>query len=363
MSQGMIARGHRAKIITVGGSPMPPGADWVDPCGVPVKMFGESWPARYRDYIFALGVGWTLWKERKNYQVAYFLMQGIHLLTGLLVARLLGKAIVMKFSCSSLVALMTSSMTGRLSLYFLREWADRILILNPGMVEECRQVDFDLNKVSWMPNPVDTNEFKPCTPAEKIEIRNRLGLPAEAPIIVFVGRLDHQKKIPWMLGAFKKVVAERPDTILAMVGDGPLREQIHALVDELGLKRNVVFTGRLPMSGVLEWLKLSDLTTLVSEVEGLPCSLIEAMAAGLPPVVSTIPAHTQLINHEEHGLLTELGNEESIAAGLLRLVNDEPLRLRLGQKARERMIAEFSTPQVVVCYEKLFNEVLGSPNN
>ena len=337
---------------------MPPGRDWVDSCGVPVRMFGESWPERYRGYVFALGVGWTLWAERKNYQVAYFLMQGIHLLTGLLIARLLGKAIVMKFSGSSLVAVMASSMTGRLSLFLLRKWADRILILNSGMLEECRQVGFDLSKVSWMPNPVDTNEFKPCTPAEKIEKRIQLGLPIEAPIIVFVGRLDYPKKIPSMLGAFQKVIAQRPDTILAIVGDGPLREQIHALVDELGLKRNVVLTGRLPMSGVLEWLQLSDLTTLVSEVEGLSCSLIEAMAAGLPAVVSAIPANTQLIAHEENGLLTELGNEESIAAALLRIVNDEPLRMRLGQRARQRMIAEFSTGQVVKYYENLFNEIL-----
>jgi glycosyltransferase involved in cell wall biosynthesis len=95
---------------------------------------------------------------------------------------------------------------------------------------------------------------------------------------------------------------------------------------------------------------------MVSEIEGLPCALIEAMAAGVTPVLSHIPAHTQLVEHEVHGLITALGDEESIAAGLLRALDDSALRQRLGAAARSRMVQEFSTARVIDCYESLFAE-------
>ena len=338
---------------------MPAGKEMIDPVGVPVRMFGENWPEKYRGYVYSVGIAWTLWKERNNYDVAYFLMQGLQLVTGLPIARLTGKPIVMKFSCSSLVELMTASWVGRTSLRFLQKWASRILILNKGMEEECRQANFDMSRVSWMPNPVDTNEFRPATVEQRASLREKHKVPAGAVVTLFVGRLDHQKKIPWMMGAFARVARQRPDAILAMVGDGALRDEIHQLTRDLGISANVIFTGRLQMDGVLEWMQLSDLTALVSEVEGLPCSLIEAMAAGLPPVVSRIEAHTQLIDHEVEGLLTKLGDEEDIAAAMLRMVDDKELRLKMGEKARERMIRHFSTGEVVGYYERLFDEVLG----
>lgn len=340
---------------------MPPGGDYVDACGVPVRQFGENLPVKFRQHAYALGVAWTLWRERDNYEVAYFLMQGLQLLTGLPMARLLGKAVVMKFSCSSLVAVMTASWTGRTVLDFLRRWPTRILVLNDGMREECRQANLDLNHVSWMPNPVNTDEFRPLPEAEKQALRRKLDISEDSIVTLFVGRLDHQKKLPWTLGSFAKVVRERPQALLVLVGDGPLREEIHALVRSLGLENNVRFTGRLQMTGVLEWMQASDITILVSEVEGLPCSLIEAMAAGLPPVVSRIPAHTQLVDHEIHGLLTELGNEEDTARAVIRLMDEPEFRARCGQAARERMIRQFSTAEVVRYYETLFEEILESP--
>jgi glycosyltransferase involved in cell wall biosynthesis len=82
------------------------------------------------------------------------------------------------------------------------------------------------------------------------------------------------------------------------------------------------------------------------------------MAVGVTPVLSDIPAHTQLVEHEVQGLVTALGDEESIAAGLLRALDDPALRQRLGTAARCRMVREFSTARVIDCYESLFAECL-----
>jgi glycosyltransferase involved in cell wall biosynthesis len=339
---------------------MPPVTDWIDPCGVRVWILAGRWREPWRSYMYALGLAWTLFRERRNYDIAYFINQGLHLVTGLPVARLLGKRIVMKFAASGQVVMLKDSWLGRLELRFLRWWASSILILNPGMVEEAKDVGFDAARIDWMPNPVDTDEFRPCSAEERARTRNELDVAPDAPVIVFVGRLAHQKKLPWTLGAFARVVREQPRAILAVIGDGPLRQEIGQLARDLGLENNVRFTGRLDAKGLLKWLQAGDVYTLISAIEGLPCSVIEAMSAGIAPVLSDIPAHTQLVDHEVHGLVTELGNEEAVARGLLRLLGDPQLRTRLGAAARRRMLDQYSMARVADHYEKLFERVLDS---
>ncbi len=357
VSEELQKRGHRPRIICAGGDPMPAVSEWVDPVGLRVRLYGRSQSRPYwRDVVYALGVAWTLFKERADYDVAYFLMQGLHLATGLPVARLLGKPIVMKFSCSGLVVGMRDSWIGRLELVFLRRWATKILILNPGMVDEALEVGFEQERVGWMPNPVDTDYFQPCSGEERVQHRQELGIGAETPLVAFVGRLDHQKKLPWVLGAFARVVKERPMAKLALIGDGPLRAEVEERIKALNLSQNVIVAGRVPTPSVLKWLQAADTCMLVSEVEGLPCALIEAMSAGVPPVVSDIPAHTQLIDDGVHGLITRLGDEESIAQALIQVLDDPALRNRLSLAARRRMVEFFSTQEVVNRYETLFTE-------
>lgn len=207
VSEELQKRGYKPRIVCAGGDPMPALSEWIDPCGLRVRLYGGgNQTARWKDVTYALGVAWTLLKERNQYDVAYFLMQGLHLATGLPMARLLGKPIVMKFSCSGLVIGMKESWIGRLELMFLRWWAAKILVLNPGMEEEALEVGFDPKRLGWMPNPVDTDYFSPCSAEQRVALRKQLGIEPDTPLVVFVGRLDHQKKLPWTLGAFARVV-------------------------------------------------------------------------------------------------------------------------------------------------------------
>lgn len=350
-------QGYKPLIVCAGGDPMPCQRDWVDPFGLRVRIYGSG-PPRRKDSIYALGVAWTLFKERRNYDLAYFLMQGLHLAAGIPVARLLGKPIVMKFSCSGVIVGMQDSWMGRLELFFIKKWAKKILVLNPGMMEEAHQVGINRSRLGWMANPVDTNYFRPAAPEQRANYRRELNIRQDIPLAVFVGRLDHQKKIPLMLGGFARYVRRRPEAMLAILGDGPLRQEVRSLATSLGLDKNVHFGGRVSSADVLKWNQVSDTCMLVSQVEGLPCSLIESMSVGVPPVVSRIPAHTQLIEDGVHGILTEYGNEESIAEGLHRVLDNRVLRERMSAAARQRMIDEYSTPLVTDCYDRLFRELI-----
>jgi len=359
----MLARGHRVLVLCAGGDPMPPVRDWVDPAGVPVRILTHAETGRWRDLTFALRVAWTIWRERHNYQIVYFLMQGLHLAFGLPVARAAGKPIVMKVAGSGVIPLMRSSRAGRLELHWLRKWAARLMILNEGMAEEAVANGFPRRQLLWMPNPVDTEEFRPGSNAEVAELRSRFALPPQAPIIVYVGRLSPEKGLQWLLEAFAKAAHAVPAALLVLLGDGAQRPKLEALAQRLSLGPNHIrFAGRVPVSEVPLWLRASDIFALVSPSEGFSCALAEAMAAGLPSVVSAIPANSQLIDQEVHGVPVPAGDVPAIADAFVRLLRDAPLRLRMGQAARRRVLENFSTPRIVSRYETLFHEVLKDPN-
>src|SRR5215469_8535066 len=115
---GLVKRGHKVEVICEGAPPMPPLTRWTDPLGVSVRLIGTGFPPAIRGYAYALGVAWTLLRNRASYDVVYFLMSGLHLATGLPAARLRRIPILMKFSGSSLIRRMKDSWLGRLELRF-----------------------------------------------------------------------------------------------------------------------------------------------------------------------------------------------------------------------------------------------------
>jgi glycosyltransferase involved in cell wall biosynthesis len=357
----LIRRGHRVTVLCAGGPPMPDVSRWTDSAGVPVRIFARRQTGRLRDTGFALAVAWTLIKERRNYQLVYFLMQGLHLATGLTVARALGKPAVMKFSGSGLITMLRDSWLGRLELRWLQKWARRVMILNQGMVDEATSAGFDSRQLLWMPNPVETGEFAPCGPARRQELRTQWEIPSSALVTLFVGRLAPEKELGSLVGGFAAAAARVPGALLVFVGDGPSRREAEEQVRNLGIFSLVRFTGRLPVNEVLQWMQLSDIFALVSSNEGFPCSLVEAMSVGLPSVVSSIPANAQLIESGVHGLHSATCDQASIADCLVRLLTDPTARARMGEAARCRAIENYSTDKVLDRYEALFGEALSSP--
>jgi glycosyltransferase involved in cell wall biosynthesis len=143
-----------------------------------------------------------------------------------------------------------------------------------------------------------------------------------------------------------------------LVGDGPCRQELLSLTRQLGIEANVRFAGRIPANDVSTWLRASDIFALVSNAEGFPCSLAEAMSVGLPSVVSDIPGNRQLIDVHIHGLLAPVKDQEALSMALRQLIGDPLLRARMGQEARQRIVENYSTDQVTRLYEQMFSDVL-----
>jgi glycosyltransferase involved in cell wall biosynthesis len=192
----------------------------------------------------------------------------------------------------------------------------------------------------------------------KQELRQSKNVPADAEVAIFVGRLAPEKELPSLVDGFAICAQQNPRAHLIIVGDGPMRTALVNQVRELRIEDRVTFTGMQNTEQISYWLQLSDVFTLVSSREGLPVSLIEAMATAMPSVVTDLPATAQLITEGVHGLRVPVHNPEAIAASLLRLFADPGIRESMGKAARPIAVERFSLDKVLTEYERVFSDIL-----
>lgn len=335
---------------------MPKRGDWTDPMGVPVRILTAQSRGTLPALRFSLGVVWNLIRRRRRYRVVYFLMPGLHLAAGLPVAALLGYRIFMKFSGSNTIWPLLRSRAGRWELRFLRWLRVPVMLLNDGMVEEAEAAGIPRAQTMFMPNPVDVGVFAPVSPERKALLREQLRLPSNDFVVIYTGRLSSEKGLLDLLDGFAKA-AKHPGIHLVLVGDGAQRAELETRAQAVeGLPARVTFAGRVDSSAVPSWLQAADAFALVSPNEGFSCALSEAMAAGLPSVVSDIPANRQLVSDGVHGFTTAVGDTDAIARCFLQLLSDAETRQRMAAAARDEIARKYSTDRVVDLYEKLFED-------
>lgn len=150
--------------------------------------------------------------------------------------------------------------------------------------------------------------------------------------ILFLGRIEDRKGVPQLLKALSSM-ADRPGWRATIAGDGAV-DELRSDLQRLGLSGRVDVPGWQGPDDVAKLLSTSDVLTLPSLAENLPMSVIEAMAYGLGVVVTPVGAVEDIVSHEETGLLVPVGDDQALAAALLRMVDDADLRRRLGTAAQ-----------------------------
>ena len=177
--------------------------------------------------------------------------------------------------------------------------------------------------------------------------------------IICVGRLSPEKGQAGLLRAFAKVRSSHPELRLRLVGDGPERGNLEALARELGISGAVTFTGRLPEEETLAEIARSDLLVLPSFMEGLPIVLMEAMAVGVPVIASRVAGIPELVEDGATGLLFTPSSWGELASGIDRLLGDETLQVRLAERAKAKVAAEFDTRKSAAELATLFTSGSG----
>jgi glycosyltransferase involved in cell wall biosynthesis len=166
-------------------------------------------------------------------------------------------------------------------------------------------------------------------------VRGELGIAATAPFAVTVARLTVQKNHIALLAALPDILAAHPGFRLALVGTGPLERELREAATPL--REAVLFLGH--RNDVPDLLAAADLFVLPSLFEGLPLSLIEAMAAGLPAVASNVGGVDEVVEHGATGLLAMPGD---LSKAMLSILNDKPMGAAMGSAARRRFETHFT---------------------
>jgi glycosyltransferase involved in cell wall biosynthesis len=187
-------------------------------------------------------------------------------------------------------------------------------------------------------------------------VRHEMGVGLEDLVILQVARLDYLKDHATAIRTLERVLERRKDARLVLVGEGPQKELIERLIQECGLTAHVRMLGL--RSDVARLLSAADLFLLTSISEGIPLTVIEAMAAGLPVISTRVGGITEIVEDEHTGLLGPAGDEVSLASRILRLAADPVLRRVMGERGRERAQRKFSESKMHECYLQLYMEML-----
>jgi len=209
-------------------------------------------------------------------------------------------------------------------------------------------------KLCVIPNGVDVARFRDAKPADA----TALGLPAMQRYFIAIGRLDRQKGFDWLLPLLPRIFAERPGHDLLLVGDGPERRPLLQQAMELGIARRVHFLGWQP--NVAGLLKLADLLLLPSRWEGMPNVLLEAMAAGLPVVSTTVEGAAEILGPLAEGQLVPSQNGDSFQRQVLALTAASGRSSEFGRLNQQRVSQHFSLAVMAKAYEALYCQIINS---
>lgn len=213
-------------------------------------------------------------------------------------------------------------------------------------------------------NGVDTERFQP---REQAALKRELGLDPDLTIIGMFGSFKHQKNHPLLLQAAALICAERTDVRFLFIGS-TLQEgykstdsysaEVSQLVHDLGLERFSHFPGA--KQDVERYYNLCDITVLPSLFEGTPNVALESMASGVPVIATDVSDNRYVIPDGTAGYIVPLGQAETLARRIITLVDDVPLRQRLGRQARDWVEQTFSLQKMSQHFGRIYREVLAA---
>jgi glycosyltransferase involved in cell wall biosynthesis len=203
---------------------------------------------------------------------------------------------------------------------------------------------------------VELKKFRGVGDAHGQQLRKELSLPPGMPVVGTVMSLIEAKSPLDFVAVAACVLNIRPDVHFLVVGDGPLRGAMHEALAHRGVIDRLHFTGL--RTDVPRLLKLMDVFLLTSRWEGMPRVILEAMAAGIPVVSTSVGGVPEVIEHGQSGLLAPPGDHESLAHNVLALINEPERARRIAEKAERRLTDEFDLESVVTRHVKIYEELL-----
>jgi glycosyltransferase involved in cell wall biosynthesis len=359
LAEHLAARGLEVTVVTTRPEPRltfppRPGKPWCERLGrmsiVRVPAY-ENWTSGAIERLMDVTALWVLMRRRRRVAVIHSI-QYTGARHAALAAEVTGLPATVKFS--------GSGEHGDFHVLERREDANEIrdalgrmsryVTISEDILKEARKAGLDPARAVKIRNGVDTRRF---SPEGRVTELSELGLPARAPVVLFVGRHDTEKRVDLLLRAFARTLAEIPEARLVSVGPGPRLDEYRELARALGIAHNVAFLGA--RSDVDALYRAAAVFVLPSASEGLPNALLEALACGTPCVATKIPGTTEVVTHEKDALLVPPDDEDALSGAIVRLLRDRELTHRLSRAGQARVQAEFDMERVADQYFALFS--------
>lgn len=208
----------------------------------------------------------------------------------------------------------------------------------------CKETISSKSTTVVIPNAMDASKFsaRPCTQAEKAETRAKLGIKDSDFVCLFVGRIGEEKRIFELIRAAGNAVLKNKNIKLLFIGDGPAMTACKEIVEQNGIKENVVFTGFLDWSLLHSYYSIANLFMTASLSEMHSMTILEALISGLPIVARDDLSFYDTIHHGENGYLAS--TDEELTDYIVKLADDENLCKKFCQKSHE--ISKGYTPEL-----------------
>jgi len=214
---------------------------------------------------------------------------------------------------------------------------------------------YKIDNISHIHNCISTekylNNYK-----MRLKTRILLNIDDDSLVIIHVGRFFPQKNHRLLIESFSRVLSKINNVKLLMVGDGDLRPEIEGIVNRNGLNSHIKFLG--VRKDIADLLSASDIFVLSSDWEGLPLTVIEAMAAGKPVVATAVGGVPELIKNNVNGFLVQPKDPDSLAQALIKMAGDREASREMGAMGRKMAREKFDIRIMAKAYENLYLDEL-----
>ena len=219
----------------------------------------------------------------------------------------------------------------KLTLHALKN-CTKVRILSEIYRPKLHEMGINDDKIVLIPNRVNLELFNHNISNDS-SIRKNHGIGESNLLITTIGRYVYHKGYEYLIKAFPTVLQECPNCFLLIIGEGELEEKYKSLIDDNKLNERVKLIGWMPQDKLRQFLKCTDIYVQPSMSEGMPRTILEAMAMKLPVIASRVGGIPGIIQHKKNGILIEPGSIEEIAKSIIYLAKNKNDRERLAENA------------------------------
>jgi glycosyltransferase involved in cell wall biosynthesis len=234
---------------------------------------------------------------------------------------------------------------------FLARWVDRFILEDRIALHQLLQLNVKRSKTLHIPIGIDILEESPLN-NQFISIRQECNIPPECPLILNIARFHVRKGQDYLLRAMSQVIKEIPDTRLIIVGHGTELNKLKHLAKVLNLERHVMFL--VNRSDLSNFFIASDLFVNSTLDEGMGVVIYQAMTCDKAVVAFNAGSINEVVVNGETGILVPVKDYRALAAGIVKLLKDNKLRIKYGRAGKKRIEAHFQLKDMVKKYEDVY---------